>query len=115
MVSILAGALFMVINPLRLQTKSREAVLRANTAKLCAALFSCASVKNTVADCSAGDFTKLGVVVPTEPIGASYSITSSDPVTITGKLGSCSFSCSFNFSNGDVVNIPNTAPEGCQQ
>ncbi len=114
-ISILAGAAFMIINPVRLQKKSREAVLRSNTAKLCSALFACASVKNVLTDCSTGDFSKLKVTVPNDPLGASYTITPSDPVTITGTLNSCVYTCNFNFLNGDVLNLPNTPPAGCEQ
>jgi len=102
-ISILAGALFMVINPTQLQRKSREAVLKAKTSQLCTALNNCGAVKTASADCD--DFTKLGVTDPTgDPLNSSYSITTVDPITITGTLGAgaCSFTCSFNFSDGSV-------------
>ena len=63
LVSILASALFVVINPAQLQRKSREAVLKAKTSQLCTALNNCGAVKTASTDCD--DFTKLGVTNPT--------------------------------------------------
>jgi len=100
-ISILAGALFMVINPAQLQKKSREAVLKAKTSQLCTALNNCGAVKTASTDCDS--YAEMGVADPTgDPLNSSYSITTTDPITITGILDTCSFTCSFTFSDGSV-------------
>lgn len=115
-ISILAGALFMVINPAQLQRKSREAVLKAKTSQICVALNACGAVKSSALDCygvSTVDFTKLNITNPSgDPVGATYTLSCSDAtcasdstLTVNGQLGTCIFSCFFDFSDGDVGNL----------
>lgn len=119
-ISILAGTTFMIINPAQMQRKAREAVLKANTAKLCAALYACASVKDGETDCR--DFTNLGVSEPTEPPSPadyiiqpySYGTGSAHTYTIniygTSDLANfdttaCNYHCSFESVNGTISNL----------
>lgn len=115
-VSILVGTAVMIINPARLQRKGRESVLKANTAKLCAALYACASVKGGETDCSTFDL--LGVPVPTDPPPpASYYIqrwsagggsAHTYTISIYGRLdasASCYYTCSYESINGTTSNL----------
>lgn len=117
---ILATAVLMIFNPAKLQKKSREAVLKANMSKLCSALFSCASVKSSASSCS-GSFSAIGAATPNDPLGASYkgpvlSIESKGEVVyIIGNLGTCEYICGFNFTTGEIINLPSTPPSGCEQ
>lgn len=123
-ISILAGATFMIINPTQLQRKGRESVLKANTAKLCAALYACASVKSGETDCNS--FDKLGVVVPTDPPPpAGYLVVSAgvDPqhtytISISGRIDnswSCYYLCRYESINGTISNLTSgsVASPGC--
>lgn len=116
-ISILAGALFMVINPAQLQKKSREAVLKARTSQICVALNTCAAVKSSATDCyvegDVRDFSKLNTTNPSgDPVDSTYELTCSDDpcasdstLTVNGRLYTCSYSCSFDFSDGDVIGL----------
>lgn len=115
-ISILAGTTFMIINPAQMQRKAREAVLKANTAKLCAALYACASVKDGETDCNSID--KLGVVIPTDPpppAGYSMQLLSvgivpahTYTISVFGQADaswSCYYACSFESINGTISNL----------
>jgi len=119
MISILAGALFMVINPAQLQRKSREAVLKARTSQVCTALGACGAVKTGATDCyatSTTDFSKLNIPNPSgDPVGSSYQLTcsaspclSGSMLVVNGTLGTCGYTCYFNFSDGSVGNLATT-------
>lgn len=118
-ISILATAVLMVLNPFKLQKKSKESVLKGNMSKLCSALFSCASVKSSASSCS-GSFEAIGAVAPKDPLGASYKppFISVEPggdyVYIIGSLGECEYMCGFNFTNGDIVNLAPILPNKCE-
>lgn len=115
-ISILAGALFMVINPAQLQRKSREAVLKAKVAQVCSALNSCAAVKASALDCygeNEKDFSKLGIPNPSgDPTGSTFMMQcSADPcwetstIYVVGTLETCTFLCSFDFGSGFVGSL----------
>lgn len=50
-----------VINPARIQRRAREAVMRAQTSKMCAALLSCASTNSTGTKDPCNDANELGI------------------------------------------------------
>ncbi len=100
-ISILVGALFMVVNPAQLQRKSKEAVLKARTSQLCTALNNCAAVRKDSSECDS--FADLGVKDPSgDPEGAYYKMDSGETVMILGTLDPCVFRCDFNFSDGSA-------------
>lgn len=118
-ISILAGALFMVINPAQLQTKSKEAVLKARTSQVCTALNACGAVRTSATDCygtDVTDFSKLNIASPAgDPVGSNYQLTCSDSpcasgstLVVNGTLGTCGYTCSFNFSDGSLGNLTMT-------
>ncbi|HXK52571.1 prepilin-type N-terminal cleavage/methylation domain-containing protein [Candidatus Nomurabacteria bacterium] len=103
-IGILAGIVLTVLNPARQQQRARETVLRANTEKVCLALHSCAVTSSSALNCD--DWTDIGAINPTgTPTGSTYPISPSpataagDTITITGTLGSCVFTCNYNFTN----------------
>jgi prepilin-type N-terminal cleavage/methylation domain-containing protein len=101
-IGILAGALFMIINPVEMQRKGKEAVLNAKTSQLCLALDSCAAAKDIISSCDS--ISKLGAADPAgDPPTSTYTVSSDGTtVTVTGTLSSCSYTCNANFSTGDI-------------
>jgi len=99
-ITILAGMTLVFFNPVEQRRKANEAVVRTNTAKLCMALESCNSLKDSASDCDSAD--ELGVQVQ-----AGYSITtpSANVVQVSGTVDTCTFSCSIDFSTGVVTNL----------
>ena len=108
-ISILAGTVFIVINPATQQRKAKEAVLKAKTSQLCLALNACGATKDSALLCD----TEAEIGVPTlttllDPPGASYTITpannANDAITINGyyPTGSitCQYYCDFQFLDG---------------
>lgn len=117
-ISILAGATFMIINPAQLQRKARERIYKTNVIKLVNALSTCSAVKSKATDClcsyadsaTSCSYNKLGVTKPTDPAGASYSMyyRSYNPqlASINSsyyQLGSsCYYYYEYNFDTGKV-------------
>ena len=129
-IGILAGIVIAIINPARMQRRSKEAVLRANLDKICVALFNCGTLTGDPSSCDTfvggevdADVTVLNsngtVSSPAAnavPPYAFYSLgLSGSTVTATATLPSsastggsgaksataaCSFSCSYNFTTG---------------
>jgi prepilin-type N-terminal cleavage/methylation domain-containing protein len=132
-ISILAGALFMVINPAKMQTKAKEAVLRAKTAQICSGLYACSAAKDDATLCDAWisgvgrDWTELGITLNPDgdPPTSIYVTTATNPnvtgptstVHVTGSLTTggvlCSYTCSFDFSNGNVEKLVESVGSSC--
>lgn len=106
-IGILAGLVLAVINPARQQRKSREAILKSNTNKICFALFTCASSAQDISLCNDFSASKVAVDItelrgaaqtgPTQPASSrsatsipgysTYNMTeTADTITITGNL-----------------------------
>jgi len=123
MISILAGALFMIINPAQLQRKAKEAVLKAKTSQLCSAMNNCFSLRNDATMCYISG--QLGIYVPKgDPPGASYTrtaepwpVVAASTITITGMLptgaDTCSYTCSFDFGDGSLEKFREAAGSNC--
>ena len=60
-----------VINPARIQRRAKEAVLRAQTSKLCAALLSCAATDSTGTKANCNDANEIGANFSS--LGSSYN------------------------------------------
>ena len=58
-IGVLAGVVLVLINPARQQRRSKESILKANTNKLCLALYSCATTAGAVGQCD--DFTNAEI------------------------------------------------------
>ena len=105
---ILASITVSLFNPALQKRKANEAVLKSNTAKLCLALNSCGSLKDTAADCDTAD--EIGA----QPLAAGQTITVAGAVvTITGNTvpaSTCVYTCSLDFSTGVITNL---AGVGC--
>jgi prepilin-type N-terminal cleavage/methylation domain-containing protein len=106
-----------VINPVRLQRRSREAVMLAQASKVCAALFACSATASTFADCDEAALADLDVNSPAgNPTGSTYAIAGSTTLTMTATLPfvaggkvlntPCTVTCSYDFSTG--VSVPAT-------
>jgi prepilin-type N-terminal cleavage/methylation domain-containing protein len=107
-IGILAGVIIAVINPAQMQLKARQAVLRANTEKGCLALNACGATTSVAADCNS--IAKVGIVDPGgTPTGATYALTAVDPIAFTGTLGTCNYTCSYNFANVTTASGPTPA------
>jgi prepilin-type N-terminal cleavage/methylation domain-containing protein len=63
-----------VINPARIQRRAREAVMRSQTSKMCAALLSCASTDSTGTKAPCNDANELGINFAS--LGPTYNTTS---------------------------------------
>ena len=106
-----------IINPAKIQRRSRESVLIAQASKLCAALYACASTAELGAtNCDTA--AEVGVVSPDgTPPGSTYvfsaAATDAAAVTMTATLAAgngvkvttptaqpCAVSCAYNFSTG---------------
>ena len=122
-IGILAGVVLSVLNPAKAQRKSAESVLKATTEKLCLGLFSCAATESSAANCNA--FVDISAATSEtqyngNPLNSAYTISASDPVTITGQLpnsgpgaaGICKYTCSYTFTSGAVVNLTKGAAAG---
>ncbi|MBU0650019.1 type II secretion system GspH family protein [Patescibacteria group bacterium] len=112
---ILASALFMVINPVQVQRKSKEAVLKARVSQLCSALSACGATKSDARQCDT--YLELGAANPTgEPLNAVYVfpvvVDPAATVTISGSYPSgatnCTYSCTLNFGTGVAVPLSQT-------
>ena len=106
-IAILAGVVLSVINPARQQRRANESVLRANTNKVCLALFACASATNTAASCDT--LAEIGIAPDpngTPPTATYATVLAGTTVTATGNLPAaggmpvCTFTCSYNFAVG---------------
>ena len=118
-ISILAGALFVIINPVQQQRKAKEAVLKAKTSQLCLALNGCGVIKDNAVLCNT--YAELGATDPTgDPLTATYILVSNpnptvatSNVTITGTYGVCIYECNFNFSDGSSLKFGPKAGAVC--
>jgi len=114
-IGILAGVVISVMNPAEQQRKAKESVLRANTDKLCLAMHACAATTTTpLSRCVAfgTGANTVGATQPTDvPVGSTYAITNTNPITVTGTLGTCSFSCNYNTPTGVATAV--TPNAGC--
>ena len=121
-IGILAGVVLSVLNPAQAQRKASESVLKANTEKLCLALFSCAATTSDARNCDA-DAASIGATAPTAPTSAAYTVSTAASataaVTVTGTLlagvgstSSCVFTCVYNFSTGAPTNLAESGT-GC--
>ncbi len=117
-VSILAGALFVVLNPVTMQRKAKEAVVASKTSQMCLALNSCGAVKTDARNCDT--WLELGLVNTSgDPPGSTYLVgpgggpvgSADATVPMTGAYGTCSYTCFFAFSNGDIGAL--TKGAGC--
>jgi len=107
-IGILAGVIIAVINPAQLQLKAKQAVLRANVEKGCLALNACGSTSTVAADCNST--TKVGLnAINGTPAGSTYALTAADPITYTGTLDTCNYTCSYNFANVTTASGPTPA------
>lgn len=107
-ISILAGTAIMIINPTQLQRKANEVKLKSNVTKLCSALFACANVKDTPAECDT--FNKLGVQDLSQPPTFGYGMYPDGTGNILYIYGSfpasgCVYNCGFNFQDGTPFNV----------
>ena len=104
-IGILAGVIIAVINPAQLQTKSKQAVMRATTEKACLALNACGSTSDVVGGCDTA--AESGLVLTTmngTPLGSTYSYTAAgNVVTIVGTLSTCTYTCAYDFTAGAVL------------
>lgn len=125
-ISILAGALFMVINPVEVQRKAKEAVLKVKTSQLCLALNACGSAKDDARLCDAWnsvtgsrDWAELGTSDPTgDPPTSTYTLlpapaAADSTLTVTGTYGTCIYECNFNFSDGSSLKLGVKAGATC--
>ena len=103
-----------IINPAKIQRRSRESVLIAQASKLCTALYACASTAEAGAtDCDT--ISEVGAVTPAgTPTGSTYgfnAVTAGNvAVTLTATLpagngskvasADCTVTCSYDFSTG---------------
>lgn len=114
-----------IINPARIQRRSRESVLLAQVSKMCAALYACASTAE-LGGSNCDSIPEIDAVdVSGTPTGSSYTVTNSaansdtGTVTVQGTLAAgsgsrtanvaCTVTCSYNFSNGVAVAIAKVA------
>ncbi len=74
LIGILAATVISVINPVRQRQKAQEGVAKSNIAKICQALVACQSSLSTPNAANCGSFDLIGVIQPTQPTGAVYSI-----------------------------------------
>lgn len=106
-IGILAGVVLVVLNPAKQQRRSQESVMKANLDKACLALYACAQTSTSAASCDT--MNEIGVDSPTQPTGATYSVDTVDPITLTATLGgglagakisgtACVWQCEYNFS-----------------
>mgnify|MGYP001583465034 CR=1 FL=1 len=98
LLSILLGAVVLVIDVPTQRMRARQAVGRENIAKACAAFAGCviSSQSGEVGDCS--NWGRIGVVEPLSPEGALYVLGESGPsVSVDG----CSISC----NNQGMLNL----------
>ncbi len=114
----LAGAVFVLINPVQQRRKASEAVLRANFSKMCLALNACGASYPTYPSCDS--FADLGINSLTAPDGASYSISRSvNTIQLGASLpdsfggGTCYYNCSFNFDTGQSANMVEGGASSC--
>ncbi len=105
-IGIMAGIVLLLINPARQQRKSKETILKANTNKLCLALYACSTTAGDVTQCDSFVGTELAsdiadlrgaaadtanaqaaVRATSAPAYATYSLgVAGQIVTITGSL-----------------------------
>ena len=106
-----------IINPARIQRRSRESVLIAQASKLCTAMYACASTAEAGAT-NCDTVAEVGAVSPDgTPPGSTYvfsaAATDAAAVTMTATLAAgngvkvttptaqpCAVSCAYNFSTG---------------
>lgn len=101
-----------IINPARLQRRAHEAVLLANSSKMCAAMFACGVSSAVITDCDELD--EIGANTP-PPIGAggaaTYVITTAGsistftatlPATAASRIAAadCTVTCTYDFATG---------------
>ncbi len=117
-IGILAGVILVVLNPAAQQRKSAEAVLQANTNKLCLGLFSCAQTTYDPLRCN--DMTKIGGIDPIDsPSTSTYDVLATgNVISVTGTLpagvGSsvdCEFTCAYDIVSGTPQRL--TQGAGC--
>ena len=113
-----------IINPARIQRRSRESVLIAQASKLCTAMYACASTAEAGAT-NCDTVAEVGAVSPDgTPPGSTYvfsaAATDAAAVTMTATLAAgngskvpstaCTVSCVYDFSTGTPTAITkNTA------
>lgn len=105
-IGIMAGIVLLLINPARQQRKSKETILKANTNKLCLALYACSTTAGDVTQCDSFVGTELASDIAdlrglagdtanaqaatratSAPAYATYSLgVAGQIVTITGSL-----------------------------
>jgi len=115
-ISILAGAVLLVINPTLMQRKAKETVLKAKTSQLCLALNACGAARDNASLCD----TEIELGVPSlatllDPPTATYTLVPSpatspnDTIAITGNYitggTTCIYDCNFNFSDGSIKTL----------
>ena len=106
-----------VINPVRLQRRSRESVVMAQTSKICTALFACAAAADSATSCNT--LALLGVNDPTgNPANSTYAVAGSSTVTVTGTMtgtagsknnAACAMTCNYNFGTGIATGVTKNA------
>lgn len=128
-IGILAGIVIAIINPARMQRRSRESVMLSNVEKVCIAIFSCGSASGAVTSCDDATGAEAGVnlaqlnngatnatrVATSVPPFAFYGIGSAgNVITVTGNLpgsaaaggngalgtAACNMTCTYDFGTG---------------
>ncbi|MFC1621968.1 prepilin-type N-terminal cleavage/methylation domain-containing protein [Patescibacteria group bacterium] len=123
-IGILAGVVISVMNPAEQQRKAREAVVRANTDKLCLAMHACAATTTTPeVGCvafivGANTVDTIGATAPDDtPIGSTYAIDygpATTTITVTGSdSAGCDFNCTYNTSDGTATAVAPVVPADC--
>ena len=109
-IGILAGIVLAVLNPAQQQLRARQGVFQSNMNKVCTALYACAASTTNVAYCSgansAATHAAIGAQDPTgTPPTSTYvaSVQGGNTVQIIGTFGTCTRTCSYNFTNSTVA------------
>lgn len=116
-IGILAGVVIAVINPAQQQRKASEAVLRANTDKLCTAMIACLSATTDTTKCDT--VLEIGQSPDGNPTGSSYVIDSSNPAAwaVQGKASvaanACTFQCTYDTTDGSSTAVVPVTPDNC--
>lgn len=106
-IGILAGVAVSVINPAKQQRKANEAVLKANTNKVCIAVEGCV-LGNVDPSGNCDSIAEVGTNPSGSPYGSTYvvSITNSVITTVgtlsagAGSASACTVTCTYNVSSG---------------
>ena len=110
-----------VINPVRLQRRAREAAMKSQASKVCAALFACAAASQTLAECNTLALLGVSNVTNGTPLNSTYVLSAADPVTFTATMAggggktatSCIYTCTYNFGTGASTGVLPSVAANC--